>query len=157
MVVIGTSTWSSVYFCYDEYAQSKAPTYPGVENSHHVCRAFHLPASQLSPVVKFFSLTSAFSLSLSTHPPFHSTGTRSPQLKGSGRNRWSREKAAAPTLAPTPPSSLPLLLNRLKHKHNWTCWKQHNGGGGGGVKSYPAHTHGCLGQGAINSTPATVS
>lgn len=82
MVVIGTSTWSSVYFCYDEYAQSKAPTYPGVENSHHVCRAFHLPASQLSPVVKFFSLTSAFSLSLSTHPPFPLHRNTEPTVKG---------------------------------------------------------------------------
>lgn len=46
MVVICISTWSSIYFVDDNVqdAPSRAPTYTGVENSCHVCHAFHLPA-----------------------------------------------------------------------------------------------------------------
>lgn len=54
-----------------------------------------------------------------------------------GEERRSREKKSAlgPLTIPTTTILLlplfPLSLNRLKHKHNWTCWKLHNGTEGG--------------------------
>lgn len=83
MVVICISTWSSIYFVDDNVqdAPSRAPTYTGVENSCHVCHAFHLPAPQLSPVVKFFSHLSHFSPSLST-PLFPLHRNTEPTVKG---------------------------------------------------------------------------
>lgn len=79
------------------------------------------------------------------------------ERNGGKRKEEQRKKSApAPLTIPTTTILLlplfPLSLNRLKHKHNWTCWKLHNGTEGG-KWSHTLSTHGCLGQGAINSTP----
>lgn len=70
--------------------------------------------------------------------PSDSAGSLVPMVFGV-REEWEeRRRLHTPnSIAITLPhsSSSPLPLNRLKHKHNWTCWKPHNGTEGK-VKSY---------------------
>lgn len=75
----------------------------------------------------------------------------SSRLKRGGVRVEKKERAEDSHPSPHPCLSPP-SLSRLKHKHNWTCWKTHNGTEGG-KWSHTLKTHGCPGQGAINPHP----